>query len=411
MESRYRRKDQIYTSGKILGQLYDRVESVNFIPQWEAKFDHRILRAYKLEDSLLKKARQVKSQYDTSMRRILANQDVQTEFEIWSTFLLSKPRVGSDYKFQEVIAHISDALKDQYRAVCIEEAGGKDFAVLGPFVAAMYKVTKEEMDIALVECRATKTVGGREVPRRKMEPKSMPLISFPWLFEKELGRIATGTDASAAIEDLGVLPLGHKSEPTKRCHGGGDAVLDDFVQQEDGVIIHRGEELDLFRDIGDISDDSDFDGSASIDTVNHYALESGDAISPGQETPDAEDLIHLSGTGVEDVVAPAKLDGLLNPEPVLSVATPHKVPLPPSPLSMAGNNPISSVPVRIMQNLRTSPIDGSVLTPWTQTSGVPGDDQEGDMEEVENGEIEEEEEINLPVRESALERLARMTGS
>lgn len=406
MESRYRRKDQVYTSDKILGQLYDRVESVNFIPQWEAKFDVRILRAYQLEDSLLKTARQIKSQYDTSMRRLLANQDVGSEFEIWSTFLLSKPRVGSDYKFQEVISHLSDALKDQFRAVCIEKAGGKDFAVLGPFVAAMYKVTKEELDIAIAECRTTKTVGGREVPKRKMEPKSMPLISFPWLFEKELGRIATGTDASAAIEELGLLPLGHKGEATKKRHRAGNTDLDDFVQQGDGIIVHRGEELDLFRDIDDTSNDSDLDDSVSIGIENHYAVDSGDVIAPGRETPDPEDLIHLSGTGVEDVVAPARLDGLLNPEPVLPVFAAHKTLLTPSPLSLAEENPSSSVSVLSMQNSRSSSVAGSVPASSVQVCAGSSDDQEGAMDEV-----EEEEEIDLPVRESALEKLARMTGA
>lgn len=34
----------------------------------------------------------------------------------------------------------------------MEIPGAKGFSVLGPFVAAMYKVTKEEIDIALAEC-------------------------------------------------------------------------------------------------------------------------------------------------------------------------------------------------------------------------------------------------------------------
>ena len=167
MEKKY---NPSYHSEKILGQLYDKVESVDFVPQWEQPFDKRILRAYKLDDAILKHARQVKSDYDTHMRRIMAQQDINTEFEVWSTFVLSRPRVGSDYKVQEMMAGISDGLKDQFRAACIERAGSKDFSVLGPFVAAMYKVTKEELDIALAECRSTKVVGGREVPKRKMEP-------------------------------------------------------------------------------------------------------------------------------------------------------------------------------------------------------------------------------------------------
>jgi len=153
MEKRHKPKDAQYHSQKILGQLYDKVETVNFKPQYEEPFDKRILRAYAPKDTLLKTVRQIKSQYDYAMKRLMNQQEVKTEFEIWSTFVLSKPRVGSDYKLQEEIGRLSDSLKDHWRSVCIEKAGSKDFSVLGPFVAAMYKITKEEMDIALAECR------------------------------------------------------------------------------------------------------------------------------------------------------------------------------------------------------------------------------------------------------------------
>lgn len=163
MEKKYKPREAIYKSGKILGKLYDKVESVDFSPQYEEPFDRRILSAYKFDTALLKTARQIKSQYDTAMRRIMAQQDIKTEFEVWTTFVLSRPRVGSDYKVQEEMARISETLKEQFRAVCIEKAGSKDFSILGPFVAGMYKVTKEELDIALAECRATRLVGNREV--------------------------------------------------------------------------------------------------------------------------------------------------------------------------------------------------------------------------------------------------------
>src|SRR5271154_4308064 len=75
MEKKFKPKDATYHSHKILGQLYDRVESVDFGPQYEEPFDKRILRAYKLDDGLLKTVRQTKSQYDTHMRRIMAQQE------------------------------------------------------------------------------------------------------------------------------------------------------------------------------------------------------------------------------------------------------------------------------------------------------------------------------------------------
>lgn len=263
MEKRYKPKDATYHSESVLGQLYDRVETVDFVPQYEEPFDKRILRAYKLDNSLLKSARQIKSQYDTAMRRIMAQQEIKTEFEVWSTFVLSRPRVGSDYKVQEEMARISDDLKNRFREVCIDRAGGKDFSVLGPFVAAMYRVTKEELDIALAECRTTKIVGGREVPKRKMEPKYMPLISFPWLFEKDLARIATGIETSDELDVPGLQPLVLKdnTRPRKR-EASGQADFNDFIQQEDGSIIHRGEVLELFRpdvDSEDASGGSDLD--------------------------------------------------------------------------------------------------------------------------------------------------------
>ncbi|KAG9231703.1 putative RNA-dependent RNA polymerase 1 [Amylocarpus encephaloides] len=245
MEKKHKPKDAIYHSEKILGQLYDKVQSVDFVPQWQQPFDKRILSAYKLDDAsaLLKTARQIKTKYDLHMRRIMAQQEIKTEFEIWSTFVLSKSRIGSDYKMQEEMGRISEALKDQFRAICVESAGGKDFPTLGPFVACMYKVTKEELDIALAECRSTKLVGGRQVPRRKMEARYMPLISFPWLFEKELGRIATGVDPNEGEIDLPLLTL-KSDRPRQRQTGDG---ANDAIQQEDGFVVHRGEVLDLFR--------------------------------------------------------------------------------------------------------------------------------------------------------------------
>ena len=86
MEKKYKPKSATYHSDKILGQLYDKVESVDFTPQYEEPFDKRILRAYELDEALLKVVRQTKSKYDTAMLRIMAQQEIKTEFEIWSTF-------------------------------------------------------------------------------------------------------------------------------------------------------------------------------------------------------------------------------------------------------------------------------------------------------------------------------------
>lgn len=310
MEKFYQPKEKQYVSTKILGQLYDKVERVAFTPQYQEPFDKRILRAYDLPDSLLKTVRQVKTQYDLAMRRIMAQQEIGTEFEIWSTFVMTRPRVGSDYKQQEEIGRLAESLKDQFRIVCKDKAGGDSFEVLGPFVAGMYKVTKEEMDIALAECRSTRIVGGREVPKIKMEPRYMPLISFPWLFEKEMGRIATGIDVS---DDIYEATAPKKSR--KRQGGAGGIDLEDFVQQEDGIIVHRGEELDLFRHVDD-SDQDEFAEEFDQDDHDFIIGENGEAVLdtafPEIDTSTIPDYL-TSGTGVEEVVPTIQMDGFIDP--------------------------------------------------------------------------------------------------
>lgn len=385
-----KRHQPSYHSEKILGQLYDKVESIDFVPQWEEPFDKRILQAYKLDDSTLKAARQVKSEYDTAMRRIMAQQEINTEFEVWSTFVLSRPRVGSDYKVQEAMAIISDALKEQFRVMCIEKAGirdrSKDFSKLGPFVAAMYKVTKEELDIALAECRMTKIIGGREIPKREMKQKFMPLVSFPWLFEKELGRIATGMEAEDDLAGLGLVPLAAKKDGQgRKRQGGGNEDVEDYIQQEDGIIIHRGEELDLFRhdvESDDLSGESDFEEARSVREDGSYVVgESGDVVlnTVFQVKPTSAHL--LSGTGVEDVVPRTELDGFVAPLPASkSAAAPTTDSLSPS---MAD---LTNLDKPIFEKL-------------------------GPEAEEELFEDVEEEEVNLYVEESSLEKLARMMGS
>jgi RNA-dependent RNA polymerase len=418
MEKRHKPKDAQYHSDKILGLLYDKVEVVNFKPQYEEPFDKRILRAYTLDDLLLKTVRQIKSKYDLAMRQLMAQQEVKTEFEIWSTFVLSKPRVGSDYKLQEEIARISDALKEQFRDVCIEKAGSKDFSVLGPFVAAMYKVTKEEMDIALAECRSTKISSGKTVPKRKMEPKYMPLITFPWLFEKELGRIATGIDASEDLEDLGLagLTLGELGHSRKR-QGGGLIDPDDYIQQEDGVIIHRGEELDLFRQDIDSDNRSDDDDLEVRETHDFTIGDAGEVVLATEfqllDSPIPEHL--RSGTGVEDVVPRTILDGLLvDPRETRA----HE----PASLGKSYfnnwrqgasfstiNGPFTQHSTLNRAVGRSSP-PTPIYSPVAMPNSSPTAEPTANTAESELPEDMEEEIVELDIRESSLEKLAKLVG-
>ncbi|KAG0650209.1 RNA-dependent RNA polymerase 1 [Hyphodiscus hymeniophilus] len=417
MEKKYK---PMYHSDKILGQLYDKVQTVDFVPQWEQPFDKRILRAYKLDNATLKAARQVKSEYDMSMRRLMAQQEIKTEFEVWSTFVLSKPRVGSDYKVQETMAIYSDALKEQYRTACMQRAGcaeGKDFSKLGPFVAAMYKVTKEELDIALAECRTMKIIGGRMQPKRKMEQKYMPLISFPWLFEKELGRIATGWESEDDLAGLGLLPLVLKKDGVSRKHQGANDDMDDFIQQEDGVIVHRGEELDLFRpdvESDDLSGESDYEEARSVREDGSYIIgDSGEVVlnTVFQVKPTPAHL--LGGTGLEDVVPRTELDGFVQP---LQTGTSqgqtiaHETPALGQKNSLPLQTPALSPKIAssATEALTSSIVDLMIFDePLPDTTPAP----EHDIEHIKDIEDLEEEEINLEIEESSLEKLARMMNS
>lgn len=149
----------------------------------------------------------------------------------------------------------------------------------------------------------------------------MPLISFPWLFEKQLARIATGIEVDTNIAEQGLnhLVLKGGSTPPRRRGDGGDLDFDDFIQQEDGVIVHRGEILDLFRpdvDSEDLSGESDFDDARHAESTNL-----GDSTtarwSPSLEPERGTDRL-LSGTGVEDVVPQVKLEGLTDPREITS---------------------------------------------------------------------------------------------
>ncbi|KAF1834188.1 RdRP-domain-containing protein [Decorospora gaudefroyi] len=203
MEKRHLSEHQKYHSRKILGQLYDQVQLIDFNPQWEKAFDERILNAFDLDDELLAKAGEVKASYDEAIRRLMAKHGIRTEFEAWSVFVLSHNHESRDYKFAEEFGRTMGALKAKFRETCREAAGVTsvaDFARLERFIAAMYTVTAQEMETALRECRATRLVGGQEVPVRPMDAEHMPLISFPWLFPSELGKIATSSTASRQLE-------------------------------------------------------------------------------------------------------------------------------------------------------------------------------------------------------------------
>ncbi|KAF2643461.1 RdRP-domain-containing protein [Massarina eburnea CBS 473.64] len=199
IESKYRPAHKTYKSRKILGMLYDQVELVDFKPLYEYSFDSRILDAFAVDEAMLIKAGEIKASYDSALRRLMAKHAIKTEFEAWSVFVLSHNLEARDYTFAEEFGRTISVLKNQFRKSCQEAAGAatrSDFALMAPFIVAMYTATAKEMDTALKECRQTKVVGGQAVPVRKMDPEHMPLISFPWLFVTELGKIASNNGAT-----------------------------------------------------------------------------------------------------------------------------------------------------------------------------------------------------------------------
>jgi RNA-dependent RNA polymerase len=193
-------KRNSYKSRKALGVLYDKVVQQrlrDFSPDWSYKFDERILKRYDLSHELLDKARAVKAQYDISVRRILTQQSLKTEFELWSTFSMSRTVGTTEYKRQEDLGHEYDVLKQRFRNSCYEAAGGKTADVIDPFVAAMYTVTAQDAETILQEKRIEQIEDyGNDTTLFPLEPSSAPLISFPWIFHWVLIRIALGEEYS-----------------------------------------------------------------------------------------------------------------------------------------------------------------------------------------------------------------------
>jgi RNA-dependent RNA polymerase len=239
MEKKHIPEKGIYKSKKILGMLYDQVKLVDFKPQWENKFDHRVLGAFELDDSILNKAREVKESWDEALKRLMAKHGIRTEFEAWTVFILTHNHETNAYKFAEEFGRTIAALKSQFRETCRTAAENR----LELFVAAMYTVTAKEMEAALSECRATEIVGGQEVPVRVMDPEHMPLMSFPWLFTSELGKIATRGTSTQLSEPVILQEVPYRQKKTANMAKDPEAEVGP-VETEEGLT-HYGELLKL----------------------------------------------------------------------------------------------------------------------------------------------------------------------
>lgn len=280
-----------YRSHKPVGRIYDRVNVEKFAPAYDLPFDDRILKRFELTTEELSKARDVKTKYDTAMRRLMGQHECPvSEFEIWSTFVLSKPRVGTDYKLAEQVGRDVSSLKDRFRMICGETIRGAEqktavfsysnvnLSELDRFVAAMYVVTYEEVQDAL-KARGMPSLDeeGSKMTEDQGEDFPMPLISFPWIFPRELARIATGavpvtwprkTKQPSRTEGKDLSPQSKakvtkllvtkpseeqvvvsKEEDASLATYHNDGVVgEDYVRTASGQIVHRGEDLQLFTD-------------------------------------------------------------------------------------------------------------------------------------------------------------------
>lgn len=250
-----------YHSTSALGQLYDmadgKYDAFDVKEEYRLPFDRRILKRFKLDNDMLKVARRLKSQYDIAMCRVMGQLEVRTEFEVWTGFVMSKPRVGSSYKVQEKVCQEFRTLKKLFQDMCVKAAGGnRDIKTLGRFVAAMYQVTWEEVRIALHESRQFHVRPDGTVGKRRISARSMPLISFPWLFPEVLGELAGGAAAKGKMARhegyVDSFLSGVQSMKLDQDDSGGAAVEVDqdsegCTRTSDGKIIHRGEILHLFH--------------------------------------------------------------------------------------------------------------------------------------------------------------------
>lgn len=264
-----RRAKNTRHSKKVLGQLYDMVKREDFDVEegYNFPFDKRIIKRFDLRKNLdlLKRARRLKCQYDIAIRRVMAQLEIGTEFEVWTGFVMSRPRVGTAYKIQEKVNQEANALKKHFRDVCIKEAGGRDSEVLGPFVAAMYQVTCEEVGIARHESRQPHMLPNGRIGLRRISARTMPLISFPWLFAEVLGELGGGSAARRRGANLNFVHTPRKTPDDVKAPEaderfgeedfGEEDIGQSYTRTSDGQVIHRGEILNLFHQDDESEDD------------------------------------------------------------------------------------------------------------------------------------------------------------
>lgn len=268
LENKNRRPDKVQKSLTVLGQLYDMVQYEDFQPSLDQPFDQRILTAFTLDEDILECAANIKQEYDGALRRIMAQHEIGSEFEVWTTFVLRHARLSNDYKFHEEMRRISDTLKERFIATCQEKAGGTDYEKIAPFAAAMYTVTARQVR------HETEVFNkwNEEAPR-PMQPSERPLMSFPWLFQKELGKIANGKRRLGGTQSV----KAQQSASKPRHHKAGDASVGQGDVITSTGLAQRGDTLELFQnDFPNTTSRDELAGRPRKDTT----LPPADAVPP-----------------------------------------------------------------------------------------------------------------------------------
>lgn len=193
-----------YHSKRVLGQLYDAVKTTHFVPNLSMPFDSRILDCdlVAASEPCMEFASELKKEYDDAIRRVMAQYEIGTEFEVLSSFVLSHNYLSRDYKLHEDLGSVASNLRNGFREQCFDWAGGRTIEYVAPLVIAMYRVTQREMSDALKERDEQTQHGDQENADDRGEgcesssddhaQKDLPLISFPWIFHDFLGKIAIG---------------------------------------------------------------------------------------------------------------------------------------------------------------------------------------------------------------------------
>ena len=224
-------KRRTVPSLKILGQLYDLVVKEDFAPEYSSPFDRRILSAYTHSQEVLSKVETIKHQYDSRMRKIMAQHGIATEFEVWSAFVMKHNNEKKDYSFSEELGTLMEAVRTSFRQECEIMTGGRDADKLHPFVAAMYTVTA----LQVLKAKQDDDDGNGSLEK--------PLISFPWLFMQDLCKIATGGTRAgdSAHRVQGVQKRHHINHGTLEDEGAGQ------IETKEGIVA-MGEVFDPFSE-------------------------------------------------------------------------------------------------------------------------------------------------------------------